>query len=276
MFLLDRRHVLQIMAASGLSGLASTRTALAASSAAEVYTADATGGNVDSVVVMGDEAAILIDTQFTPDHATALADVIAASGRRLEAVFITHAHPDHYSGLLPVIRERFPDVRAVAHGAIQPLIPADVAGAVEALDGDHLMLEGERLNVLDPMHGDTDLIAAVHIPALDTLVTADLGFADTHLWVAENTTPERVDRWRASLDRLEALGAGTVIPGHRAATSANDSSVFAYTRAYLDAWQEALATTGNAQELSAAMMAGREDMGLAFAIEVAVGAVYPE
>lgn len=275
MFLLDRRHVLQIMAASGLSGLASARTALAAPSTTEVYTADATGGNVDSVVVMGDEAAILIDTQFTPDHATALADVIAASGRRLDTVFITHAHPDHYSGL-PVIRERFPDVRAFAHGAIQPLIPADVAGAVEALDGDHLMLEGERLNVLDPMHGDTDLIAAVHIPALDTLVTADLGFADTHLWVAENTTPERMDLWRASLDRLEALGAGTVIPGHRAATSANDSSVFAYTRAYLDVWQEALAATSSAEELSAAMMAGREDMGLAFAIEVAVGAVYPE
>lgn len=274
MFILDRRHVLQIMAASSVGGFASVRPAFAAPTATEVYTADGSGGNVDSVVVMGDEAAVLIDTQFTPDHATALADVIAASGRRLESVFITHAHPDHYSGL-PTIRDRFPEVRAFAHPAIQPLIPADVAGAVEALDADHLLLEGERLDILEPMHGDTDLIAAVHIPALDTLVTADLGFADTHVWVAENTTPERLDLWRASLDKLEALGAGTVIPGHRAPTSANDASVFAYTRAYLDAWQEALRTSGNADELRAAMMTGREDLGLAFAINVAVGAVYP-
>ena len=72
------------------------------------------------------------------------------------------------------------------------------------------------------------------------------------------------------------MGAGKVIPGHRAPTSANVASVFTYTRAYLDAWQEALASTGSAEELRAAMMAGREDLGLAFAIEVAVGAVHPE
>ena len=274
MFLLDRRRAMQFLAASGLTSFAVTRTALASPSSTEIYTADAMGGNVDSVVVMGDESAVLVDTQFTPDHAAALADIIEASGRRLESVFITHAHPDHYSGL-PVIRQRFPDARAFAHSAIQPLIPSDVAGDIEALNDDYLMLEGEQLKVIEPMHGDTDLIAAVHIPALDTLVTADLAFADTHLWVAENTTPDRIDLWRSSLDRLEALGVGTVVPGHRAQNSANDSSVFNYTRAYLDAWEEALATTGSADELRAAMMSGREGMGLAFAIEVAVGAIYP-
>lgn len=273
MFLLDRRHLLQMSAAAGITATL-PRFAFAAPEATEVYTGTPEGGNVDSVVVVGEQNAVLIDTQFTPDNAAALADLIEGTGRQLETVFITHAHPDHYSGL-PVIRERFPDLRAVAHPMIQPLIP-ESAGAVDALDTDHILLEGERLDVLDPMHGDTDLITAVHIPALDTLIATDFAYVDTHVWVAENTTADRLDLWRASLDQLEALGAGTIIPGHRAETSPNDASVFAFTRAYLDIWQDALASVGSAEELTAIMMDGREDLGLGFAVQMAVGAVFPE
>ncbi len=273
MFLLDRRHVLQMTAAAGL-GATLPKLAYAAPEAAEIYTGTPEGGNVDSVVVVGERNAVLIDTQFSPENATALADLIEGTGRQLETVFITHAHPDHFSGL-PIIRERFPELRAVAHPSIQPLLP-DSAGEVEAINADHILLEGERLDILDPMHGDTDLITAVHIPALDMLVAADFAYVDTHVWVAENTTAERLDLWRASLDQLEAMGVGTVIPGHRAETSPNDASVFAYTRAYLDVWQDALGTAGSAEELTAIMMEGRENLGLAFAVQVAVGAAFPE
>ncbi len=277
MFLLDRRRFLQTTGASGLAAAAGAfvpRPARAAPTEHGVFTADATGANVDSVIVMGDDHAVLIDTQFTPDHATQLADMIAATGRELQTVFISHAHPDHYTGL-PTIRARFPDLRAVAHPLIQPLLPPEI-GPVEALSTDHIALEGERLEVLDPMHGDTDLISAVHIPALDTLVAADLAYVDAHLWLRENTSPERIGLWRASLDRLEAIGAGTVVPGHQAETSANDASVFGFTRDYLDTWETALAEASNAEELQARMMAGREGLGLALAVEYAVGAVFPE
>ena len=273
MFLLDRRTVLQTMAASGLV-TAAARPALAAPQATELFTADAMGGNVDSVVVMGEESALLIDTQFSPENATALADVIEASGRRLETVFITHAHPDHYSGL-PIIRARFPDIRAYAHAQVAPLLPSADIGEVEALSADHLTLEGERLEVLDAMHGDTDFISPVHIPALDTLVAADMAYVDAHVWVRENTTPERIQLWRDNLDRLEAIGASTVIPGHRLDSSANDASVFAFTRDYLDLWETALAETSTADDLRAMLTEGRDGHGLAFAVDMAVGEIYP-
>jgi len=77
------------------------------------------------------------------------------------------------------------------------------------------------------------------------------------------------------MDQLEAIGAGTVIPGHRSETAANDASVFASTRAYLDQWEAALAATSSAEDLKAAMMEGNEGKGLAFALDRAVGAVYP-
>lgn len=276
MFLLDRRTFLQTTAATGLLASGASllpNPASAAPTGADVFTADAAGGNVDSVVVMGDDHAVLIDTQFTPENAGRLADMIAATGRELETIFITHAHPDHYTGLA-TIRARFPNARAVTHPLIQPLIPEE-AGAVEALAADHILLEGERLDVFDPIHGDTDLISPVHIPLLDTLVAADIAYVDTHVWVRENTTVERLDRWRTSMDQLEALGVGTVIPGHRAETSINDNSVFAYTRDYLDLWQSAMADASDAEELRAILMDGREDLGLGFAVDMAVGAIYP-
>lgn len=273
MFLLDRRKALHFMAAAGL-GAAAGKPALAALAETELFTADAAGGNVDSVVVMGETGAVLIDTQFTPDHAAQLADVIEASGRRLETVFITHAHPDHYTGL-PTIRDRFPDLRAVSHAQIAPLLPAEI-GEVEALSTDHIRLEGERLDVLDAMHGDTDLIAPVHIPALDTLVATDMAYTDTHVWVRENTTPERIQLWRDNLTTLEAIGAGTVIPGHRLDSSANDASVFEFTRRYLDLWETAMSETSTADDLRAMLMEGREDHGLIFAVDMAVSAVYPD
>ncbi len=274
MFLLDRRTFVQLTAAT--AGAASLWPAAgnAAPTGAEVFTGDAMGGNVDSVVLMGEDAALLVDTQFTPENVTRLADVIEATGRRLEMVFITHAHPDHYSGL-PILRERFPELRAVAHPDVLAQLPVDEIGEVEALSGP-LILEGEEIEVLGPMHGDTDVITPLYIASLDILIAADTAYVDTHVWVAENTTVERMDLWRATMDQLEAIGATTVIPGHRSEASANDNSVFDYTRAYLDLWQQALDETDSAEALTERMMEGREDLGLGFAVQMAVGAVYPE
>jgi hypothetical protein len=75
---------------------------------------------------------------------------------------------------------------------------------------------------------------------------------------------------------LEGIGAGTVIPGHRLEASASDASVFTQTRRYLDQWETALGAVSSADELKAKMLAGNEDLGLTFALDRAVAAVYPQ
>jgi glyoxylase-like metal-dependent hydrolase (beta-lactamase superfamily II) len=291
MQLLDRRTFLALTAGTAALGLAGPARAALAS--ADVFTADPFGGEVDSTIIIGEEKALLVDAQFNLANATRLADVIAATGKELETIFITHYHPDHHLGL-SVIMERFPGAKPVAHpmiqpkiaGAAQPMLDNMRAGQPDAfptsvvipevMQGEALMLEGERIEVLEPMHGDTDLISALHIPSLDTLIASDFAYTGTHAWVAENTTPEALEKWRASLAKLEAIGAGTVVPGHRSEDAANDASAFAATRAYLDQWEAALAETTNAEDLRAAMMRGNEGKGLGFALDVAIGAVYPE
>lgn len=295
MFLLDRRNLLKMTALGGAAAFLPTAAFGAAGVAGtELFTADEAGLLVDSAVIMGERAAVLVDTQFTAGNAALLADTIAATGRTLQSILITHYHPDHLLGL-PILLDRFPGAKAYAHPEVQAFIAkvaqpmfdriaggapagvfADRVVVPEALTADHLMLEGERIEVLPPMAGDTALITPVHIPAIDTLIAADVAYVDTHLWMEEAVTPEAVAAWRASVATLRAIGAGTVIPGHRKATSPSDDGVFVATLAYLDRWEAAVASSRNAEELRTQLLSGGTDFGFAFAVERSAEAAFPK
>ncbi len=292
MFILDRRNFLTIAGASAAATLM-PRIAAAATYSSQVFTSDANSALVDSTILMGDENAVLIDAQFTVPAATQVADIIEATGRRLQTIFITHGHPDHYLGL-EVFAARFPDAKILAHPAIIEVIQQRAQGSLDyfsstapagvfaksfiipdAISTDHILLEGERLNILEPMHGDTPNICPVHVPSLDLLIAADVVFADTFVWTAENTDRASIDQWRRSLDAVEAIGAKTIIPGHQIEGSRHDASNIEHTRRYLDQWESALSSTNSATELEAAMRSGNEDLQLDFCLKQGVRAVYP-
>ncbi len=57
--------------------------------------------------------AVLADALMTKDESRALADWVVAAGKNVTAIFVTHAHGDHFFGA-PAVLERFPDARVVA------------------------------------------------------------------------------------------------------------------------------------------------------------------
>ena len=76
-----------------------------------------------TTLIHGEQDALLVDTFLSEAQTGELADWIAASGRRLSTIYITHAHPDHFFGL-KLLRDRFPEARAIA--------PAQVVDAMQA------------------------------------------------------------------------------------------------------------------------------------------------
>src|ERR1700733_11448807 len=63
--------------------------------------------SVTSTLVYGPTEAVLIDSQFRSSQASALADEIAAKGKKLKANMITQPEEDHYLGTA-VLHQRFP------------------------------------------------------------------------------------------------------------------------------------------------------------------------
>jgi hypothetical protein len=66
-----------------------------------------------STLIYGARDAVLVDAFMTVKQANALANWIAAKGKNLTTIYITHGHGDHWFEVGPLL-ERFPNARAVA------------------------------------------------------------------------------------------------------------------------------------------------------------------
>lgn len=226
---------------------------------------------MNSTLVSGEKDAILIDAQFTLADAKKVADAIKASGKTLTTVYVTHSHPDHYFGF-PALKEAFPNAKLVALPATVEEIQKTWEGKVkqwkplykdaitatpvvpEPLAGTSLELEGEKFAVVGGVQGDDAQNSYVWIPSLHTAVAGDIAYYEVFPWTAE-TNPEARKAWLASLDRLAALKPVAVVPGHQKAELKQDPATLTFTKEYLVAYDEALATSKKPTDLQAKMKA---------------------
>lgn len=259
----------------------------------EVFTADSNGFSVTSTIVYGRTEAILVDAQFRLSDAGKLADRIAATGRRLKAIIITHAHPDHYFGLA-VLVQRFPGVpayispaglaefnRAVGPKIAQwaPVYGAEVPTQVPApqpLPVGPLTVDGEMLEIVSGLQGDASAPTSsyVWVPSLRAAIVSDIAYDGTHVWLAESNAQTRA-AWRATLRLIEARGPSTLVAGHkRRADGPNAPSDMAFTAKYITDFEAALAASRNADELVAAVTKAYPDLGLPIVLTFAAKAAF--
>lgn len=231
---------------------------------ATVYTASPGGFLVNSTLVAGERDAVLIDAQFTLAEAHRVIAAILESKKTLTAVYVTHGHPDHYFGLA-AIRQAFPKARLLTHpaalaemkrtwqakvkqwgpmyGALVPEAPVLPA----AFAGKTLTLEGQVLEIHAPVQGDSSDNAYVWIPSIKTVIAGDLVYANVHAWTRDST-PEQRRAWIRALDEVAALGATTVIAGHKDPKVKDDPAAVKATRDYLEAFDAAVASSRSAAE----------------------------
>jgi len=248
--------------------------AQAAPLALDVYTADSQGVGVTSTLVYGDQEAILVDTQFRIADAEKLAERIAAKGRKLKAILITHPHFDHFYGA-SVLLKRFPGTPVYASASDidffkgspattvtqirerfgAAAIPADIL-IPEPWPGTHFTVDGQAVDVVAGLQGDVGpgpRNNVVWVPSLAAAIVGDIAFNQVHLSLRATDADSR-KAWQETLRLVQERNPRIVVAGHKNRAELPDTpDVLAFNRAYLTEFEAALAASHNAGELVAAM-----------------------
>jgi glyoxylase-like metal-dependent hydrolase (beta-lactamase superfamily II) len=219
-----------------------------------------------STLIYGVRDAVLVDAFMTVKQANTLGDWIAAKGKNLTTIYITHGHGDHWFGIGTLL-ERFPNARAVAtpnvvkvmrrHASPEVLkiwktsfpdqIP-DRLVIAEELKGNVIRLEGHELVAVELGHTDTDYTTCLNVPSIGLVVAGDAAYNDVHLYLAESNAQKRQE-WISALDKIHSLNPRAVVATHKRPENDNNPRIIEETRQYIRDFDRLAGTTTTAQEL---------------------------
>lgn len=177
--------------------------------------------HVNAYVVAGGGVAVVVDPGSNRPEAQAMlrAALTAAGARLLKGIALTHTHPDHVDGVPPLAA-----YEADRNGTAPPLlVHAAEAGNLPDRNVTYLA-DGRVLTVGDatmtalhtPGHSPGHLTFVVAGPAgeVEAALVGDLAVATGSVWVG---LPEGdVSAYLATLERVAAIGAPLLAPGHGA------------------------------------------------------------
>lgn len=220
--------------------------------------ADSTAFHATATLIVGRQEALLWDAQMKAVDATRMADAIVASGRKLQAIVISHPDHDHYEGV-PTILARFPGTPVYMTEAARDYFiehTKQPAFTPAVLPSTRLSVDGVSIELIPDLAGDViePVNSALWIPSMRVLLAADLVFNEVHLWLGSSDAKSRA-QWRASIARLARLNPRRVIAGHKRDINAPDSpAVLAATDQYLAAFDSLRGTVPDARALRAAVL----------------------
>jgi glyoxylase-like metal-dependent hydrolase (beta-lactamase superfamily II) len=152
-------------------------------------------------LIQGPTSAVLVDTPFTYSTTSTFIDWLSEklSGKKLEYIYITHGHGDHFFGI-PLLQEAFPGVEVVATAGTlahmneqlsQPFydefwnlgfpgqIPPQNLSTVQPLGRDgEFEVDGHVFKAVQVGQTDTYNSTVLHVPDLDLVVTGDAVYGE--------------------------------------------------------------------------------------------------
>jgi glyoxylase-like metal-dependent hydrolase (beta-lactamase superfamily II) len=250
------------------------------------YTAGEPGMHVNSHLLVGERETLLVDAQMLRVDAEAVADLVAASGRPLKRILITHAHPDHFLGTSWLLA-RFPDAKVfapasvadgvrrigtMARGFVAGEFGEAAAGSVvvpEALPAGPVMLDDLRLEPILFEGGECEHTLALVAADRGEILSSDPLYGGTHLYLGDRD----FSGWRAHLDRLASLGITWARPGHGRPGLLTD--LVAQNRRYLADFEQTTAAHKTRADAEAALKALYPTHAGARLLRFSLDAAYP-
>lgn len=235
-------------------------------------------------IVETDNALVLFDTQFLLPNAVDFRAYAESLGKPIEAVFITHGHPDHFLG-----SEAFADLPVFAIEEVAEVIAANGDAEVaekqadfgpeliastyvtpEVVEPGTIEIDGVTFELEIVLDAETEAQLVVRIPAAGAIVTGDIIYSGTHLILAGPA-----DTWIQAINGLEADDSDypVVLAGHGNAT---DPTVYAANIAWLTTAGELLGTATTGDEFKQGLVEAFPDLGMEAAIDFVLPIYFPE
>lgn len=248
-----------------------------------------------ATLISGDRDAVLVDALLTTTEGGRLAAWIEDTGKRLNMIFVTHGHADHFFGAGPVL-DAFPDAELVAcdqqvvDEARRQTTPEVMArwntrfpgqlspspGVPVLTSSPEFDLEGHRILLRSIGPADGVLATIVVVPDMEAICTGDIVYNNIHMWLW-NSTPESRRAWLASLDAVAALHPAIIITGHKDPEAPDDSAtrVLDESRRYIEDFDQAVASSSTPRDVIEAMLAKYPGYGNRYTLIAAASTQFP-